>query len=130
LIYGILIYDKNFGGMAGSGGEWPSMSGPGFGRPGLSGYDRTGDKENLKTISIQTGGAYFEVTNKTTLGLIYETIEEELRSQYNLGYVPDAKARNGYRKIEVGVRKKGLVVHGRRGYFSNIRKTKAADRSR
>jgi VWFA-related protein len=130
LIYGILIYDKNFGGMAGSGGEWPSMSGPGFGRPGLSGYDRTGDKENLKTISTQTGGAYFEVTNKTTLGLIYETIEEELRSQYNLGYVPDAKARNGYRKIEVGVRKKGLVVHGRRGYFSNIRKTKAAGRSK
>jgi len=130
LIYGILIYDKNFGGMAGSGGEWSPMGGPGFNGPGFGGYDRTEDKENLKTISTQTGGAYFEVTKMATLGLIYETIEEELRSQYNLGYVPDAQARNGYRKIEVGAQKKGFVVRGRRGYFSNISNTKAAGRSR
>jgi hypothetical protein len=82
--------------------------------------------QNLRGLSIETSGAYFEVKKKATLGQIYGTIEEELRSQYNLGYVPDAKARNGYRKIKGGVQKKGLVVHGRRGYYPGAIKRKAA----
>jgi VWFA-related protein len=112
LIYGIFIYDRDFKGTRGLG------------------YNDTQDKQNLRWRSSETGGAYFEVTKKATLGLIYGKIEEQLRSQYNLGYVPDDQAQNGYRKVEVGVQKKGLVVRGRRGYFSNIRKTKTAGRSR
>ena len=112
LVYGVFIYDRNFQGVGGKG------------------YNRAPDKQNLAWLSYETGGAAFEVTNKSTLGVIYTAIEEELRGQYNLGYTPDAKARSGYRKIKVGVKKKGLVVYGRRGYFSNIRKTKAAGRSR
>ena len=34
-----------------------------------------------------------------------------------LGYVPDANARGGYRKIEVDVARKGLVVRARDGYY-------------
>jgi VWFA-related protein len=116
LIYGILIYDKNFGGFGGGGG-WPPRGGPGFGWPGGGSYDRTEDKENLKIISTKTGGAYFEVTKKAPLEQIYARIEEDLRSQYNLGYTPDVKAQNGYRTIKVNVNRKGMVVHSREGYY-------------
>jgi VWFA-related protein len=107
LIYGIFIYDMGFRGVGGIG------------------YDRTQDRLNLRWLSEETGGAYFEVTNKATLGQIYATIEEELRGQYNLGYVPDTMARNGYRKIRVGVQKKGLTVYSRRGYFPSTSQRKA-----
>jgi hypothetical protein len=83
LIYGILIYDMDFRGAGGFG------------------YDRTQDRINLHKFSDETGGAFFEVTKKTSLDKIYGTIEEELRSQYSLGYSPDAKARKGFRTIKV-----------------------------
>ena len=67
------------------------------------------DMQNLRRLSRETGGAYFEVTNKKSLEQIFETIEEELRSQYSLGYEPDPKARKGYRIIKVGVRKIGML---------------------
>jgi VWFA-related protein len=118
LIYGILIYDKNFGGF---GGGWSPMGRPGMGWPG-GGYDRSQDKENLKKLSSKTGGAYFEVTKKETLEQIYGTIEEELRSQYNLGYTPQAKAQNSYRSIKVTVNKKGMVVRSREGYYPSTKK--------
>lgn len=104
LIYGILIYDKSFQGTGG----W--------------GYDRSRDIQNLRLLSKETGGTYFEVTGKNTLERIYGMIEEELRSQYNLGYVPDDRARSGFRRIKVDVKKKGLVVHARRGYFAGSKK--------
>jgi VWFA-related protein len=103
LIYGILIYDRDFQGVGGFG------------------YDRTQDRINLNRLSGETGGAYFEVTKKAPLEQIYGTIEEELRSQYSLGYAPDTKARKGYRTIKVDVRKKGLVVRGRHGYYPGAR---------
>jgi VWFA-related protein len=99
LIYGILIYDRGFQGAGGFG------------------YDRTQDKINLHRLSDETGGAFFEVTKKTPLDRIYGTIEEELRSQYSLGYARDAKARKGFRTIKVEVRKRGLVVRSRHGYY-------------
>jgi VWFA-related protein len=106
LIYGVLIYDRDFQGIGGAG------------------YDRTQDKVNLHKLSSETGGAYFEVSKKTPLDQIYGTIEEELRSQYNLGYAPDDKARKGFRKIKVGVRRKGLVVNSRSGYYPGAKSTR------
>jgi hypothetical protein len=64
----------------------------------------------------------FEVTKKSSLEEIYSKIEEELRSQYSLGYTPDANARSGYRTIKIGVQKKGMVVRGREGYFPSAKK--------
>jgi VWFA-related protein len=105
LIYGILIYDRDFRGVGGFG------------------YDRTQDRINLNKLAGETGGAFFEVTKNASLEQIYGTIEEELRSQYSMGYAPDAKARKGYRTIKVGVRKRGLVVRSRHGYYpgANLR---------
>jgi len=99
MIYGIFICDPIFQGAGGTR------------------YNRSQDKQNLGLLSSETGGTYFEVTGEETLAEIYGAIEEELRSQYNLGYMPDLKALDGYRKIKVSVKKKGLVVYARRGYF-------------
>ncbi len=80
----------------------------------------------LDNISIKTGGRYFEVTRKRSVEMIYQTIEEELRSQYNLGYVPAAvagqkpadKKNPDYHKVHVTVNKPGMTVRTREGYYS------------
>jgi VWFA-related protein len=147
IIYAIRIYDKDFGG---NGGGWrnivsfPPMGNPGGGNGGgpgggpsggpgggpgrgsgdggpSGGPNRSDGKENLKNLAAKTGGAYFEAAKRETLEEIFIKIEEELRSQYSLGYAPDAAARSGYRKIKIGVKKKGMVVHGRDGYYAKAR---------
>lgn len=75
----------------------------------------------LDTLSQKTGGRFFEVSRKQSVEVIYRTIEEELRSQYNLGYVPPpiaGKNRTGYHKVHVSVKGPGLSVRTREGYYS------------
>jgi VWFA-related protein len=103
------------------------FSGPGMGRHGGMGGGRgrpqpqaRGDgKKVLERISKETGGTFFEVSKKLPLEKIYEQIEEQLRSQYNLGYTPDkSDAGAGFRKIKVAAKGKGLVVQARDGYYT------------
>jgi VWFA-related protein len=104
----------------------PGFGGPGMGRHGGGGGGRNrqqvsrGDgKKILQRISKETGGSYFEVTKKLSIDKIYQQIEEELRSQYNLGYTPDkSDAGSGFRKIKVTAKGKGLVVQARDGYYA------------
>ena len=100
----------------------PGFGGPGMGRHGGGGgrqqqMSRGDGKKVLQRISKETGGAFFEVTKKLPLEKIYEQIEEELRSQYSLGYTSDQKDA-GYRKIKVTAKGKGLVVQAREGYYA------------
>ncbi len=141
LIYTIRVYDKNFGASRGGrqsiggippiggprgwpGGGWPGGRGPTGPAPGGAG-DRADGKKNLQNLSRKTGGAYLEISKKETLEQIYSKIEEELRSQYSLGYTPDSKARDGYRRIEVRVSKSGMVVHSREGYYPRSKQSVA-----
>ncbi len=119
LIYSIYFVDEesNFnrgfgapglgriGGMGGGRGRYPQQS-------------RGDGKKVLERISKETGGAFFEVTRKMPLEKIYERIEEELRSQYNLGYSSDQKTGAGFRQIKVSAKGKGLVVQAREGYYA------------
>jgi VWFA-related protein len=105
-----------------------SFGGPGMGRRGggMGGGGRRpqqqsrGDgKKVLQRISKETGGSFFEVSKKLPIDKIYEQIEEELRSQYNLGYTPDKPdAGSGFRKIKVTAKGKGLAVQARDGYYA------------
>ncbi len=75
----------------------------------------------LDAISQKTGGRFFEVTRKQTVEKIYQTIEEELRSQYNIGYPPppaSAKSRNGYHKVRVTLNRPGMTARAREGYYA------------
>ena len=101
---------------------------PGIGRGGRRGgrFPQPSDgqrrepvdgKKILERISQETGGGYFEVSGKMPLDKIYDQIEEELRNQYSLGYTPDQSS-GGYHKILVSVKRKGLTVRARDGYYS------------
>jgi hypothetical protein len=41
--------------------------------------------------------------------------------RYSLGYIPEANARNGYRRIGINVLKKVVVARGCGGYFPKIK---------
>ena len=73
----------------------------------------------LERISKETGGRLFEVSKKQPIEQIYDRIQEELRSQYNLGYTPDrADAGAGYHKIRLMTKQKDLIVQARDGYYA------------
>jgi VWFA-related protein len=80
---------------------------------GFSGYTFLND------LAQPTGGRAFNVDRKTPLSTIFQTIEAEMRSQYALGYVPMNRAHDGsFRRLQIRVRKPGLRVHTRKGYFA------------
>ena len=90
--------------------------GGGFPRGG--GMERPDGKKILKEIAKETGGGYYEVSKKKTVGDIYASIEEELRNQYSIGYTSDAApGSDNFRSIGVTVKKKNLVVQARNGYY-------------
>src|SRR4051812_21010917 len=102
VVYSILFEDK-------------SAYGPfGVGRMG-----RPNGKKVLQQLSDETGGRMFEVSNKLPIEQIYAQIQEELRSQYSLGYTPEkSDEATGYRKIRVQTKRKGVIVQARDGYYA------------
>jgi VWFA-related protein len=74
----------------------------------------------LKALAEPTGGRMFDPGKKRmSLGEIYQTIENELRSQYSIGYAPSNQAHDGkFRKLEVKLDKPRLRVSVRRGYYA------------
>jgi VWFA-related protein len=78
-------------------------------------------RKALERIARETGGGYFDLTAAESLEKIYSRIEDELRNQYSLGFTPAPireKSNPGYRKIHVSVKRKGLTVQARDGYYS------------
>jgi len=64
----------------------------------------TAGEHALETITDTTGGAMFFPDTPQELGIIFDRIDQELRTQYRLAYYPDPKGPpNTYRNIEVKV---------------------------
>jgi len=109
------------GGWPGGGGGYP---GGGGGRGGRGGQrqpqeSRADGKKILERVSKETGGRFFEVSKKQTVGEIYDSIVEELRTQYSMGYTPDKdSAASGYHHVQLAVKKKDLTVQTREGYYA------------
>ncbi len=77
-------------------------------------------KSNMRRMAQETGGAYFEISESNTIEKAYAQIEDELRNQYSLGYTPERAGQSGkYRKIKLTVKKPGLFVQTRDGYYAN-----------
>lgn len=73
----------------------------------------------LEEFASQTGGRAFFPYSVDDLGQSFQDIGEELRNQYSLAYVPPNRPADGkFRKIDVGVSRKGLVVRARKGYYA------------
>jgi len=131
VVYSILFADKHEnsdgfggpGGMGRHGGGWPGggFPGGGGGRGGGRSQQepRVDGKKILDQISRETGGRLFEVSKKQAIDQIYDSIAEELRTQYNLGYTPDkTNTETGYHKISLTAKQKDLVVQTRDGYYA------------
>jgi VWFA-related protein len=59
------------------------------------------------------------VSKKNTLEKVFEDIQQEMRSQYSIGYTPiNDQKDGGFRRLEVRVRDKNLKVQARRGYYA------------
>jgi len=77
-------------------------------------------RKALERIARETGGGFFDLTAAESLEKIYGRIDDELRNQYSLGFTPVASREKGhsvYRKIHVSVKRKGLTVQARDGYY-------------
>src|SRR5580704_17756578 len=99
IVYGILYVDRQFYG--------------GFNIGGYSG------ESVLKQMAEETGGRLFTVGGKNSLGAIFEQIQEEMRSQYLIGYTPtNSNKDGGFRKIDLRTHDKDQKVQVRKGYYA------------
>jgi VWFA-related protein len=95
LIYSILFSDSGF---------------PSDGRDG---------KGVLARLAKETGGEIYEVSKKLSIDRIFDLIQEDLRSQYSLGYVSDRPVTvSEFRKVQLTVKRPGLVVQSRDRYWA------------
>ena len=79
----------------------------------------TNGRAVLAKLAHETGGGYFEVSKKRSIDQIYQVLEVELRSQYNIGFVSDQPVRfSEFRKLEVRAKAKGLQVQYRQRYWA------------
>jgi VWFA-related protein len=98
IIYGILYADRGF---------YRGMS------VGYSGASV------LKHMADETGGRLFEVGGKNTLDSIFTQIQQEMRTQYLIGYTPTNGQKDGsYRKVDLRAHDKDLKVQVRKGYYA------------
>ncbi len=81
-----------------------------------------GDTE-MKKLTLETGGRVIEVGNKIEkLRSAFDQISQELRSQYNAGYVPTNGKRDGtFRKVEIKPKQGDYKIQARSGYFATAR---------
>jgi len=84
---------------------------------GFGGY--SGDSE-MRKLTQETGGRVIEVGNKfDKLKEGFNQIANELRSQYNIGYVPaNAKLDGSFRKVEIHTTNKDYKIQSRNGYYA------------
>jgi Ca-activated chloride channel family protein len=76
-------------------------------------------REYLKDLADSTGGRVFNAEN-TPGGLTrtFESIAEELRRQYSIGYIPETTGQTGQRKqIKVRVNRPNLIIRARDSYI-------------
>jgi VWFA-related protein len=77
-----------------------------------------GDKV-LEQFADQSGGRVFYPYKVDDLAQSFVDIGDELRSQYFIAYSPNNPQASGqYRKIQVDIDRKGLVVRTRKGYYA------------
>jgi VWFA-related protein len=121
LVYTILFAGDEGFGRGGFGGPHRGMGPMGGGGHQRGPREESVDgKKILQQISQETGARLFEVSRKQPIEQNYTQIEEELRSQYSMGYTPagtDAVA--GYHKITLTTKQKELIVQARDGYYAD-----------
>jgi Ca-activated chloride channel family protein len=83
---------------------------------------RSRPTRDLRKISEETGGGYFELKQTVELSPTFSRVAQELRSQYLIGFAP-AALDGKVHKLEVRVNRPGMTVRARKSYLA------ATDRS-
>ena len=78
---------------------------------------RTKPSRDLRKISDETGGGYFELVKSADLAPTFSRVAQELRSQYLIGFAP-VSLDNKVHKLEVKVNRPGMTVRARRSYLA------------
>lgn len=78
---------------------------------------RSRPSRDLRRISDETGGGYFELQKTDELSPTFTRVAQELRSQYLIGFAPVALD-NRVHKLEVRVNKPGMTVRARKSYLA------------
>jgi VWFA-related protein len=108
LVYSILFEDPDMYSFGGYGGR----------NRGRGGREDVNGKKVLQQFASETGGRFFEVSKRMPVDKIYESIQEDLRSQYSIGYTPEGSPNNSeYRRIHLSTKQKNLTVQTREGYY-------------
>jgi VWFA-related protein len=77
------------------------------------------DRGIMQRLAKETGGGYFEVSKKLTIDQVYALIQDDLRSQYSVGYVSDRPTQiSEFRKVQLTVKRPALVVQSRDRYWA------------
>ncbi len=77
-----------------------------------------GGEHALISLSDGTGGRAFQPRAASEIDPVFREIENELRTEYVLGYYPQAAAgAPAYRRLEVQVRNPSFTVQARKGYY-------------
>jgi VWFA-related protein len=76
-------------------------------------------KLELERMAKETGGVSYGVTKNRPLETIYSEIEEALRNQYSIGYIPNRPSADGrFHGIKLTTRDRHFVVRTREGYYA------------
>ena len=89
-----------------------------MGRRGF-GFGDAGCESCLKQMSEETGGRVFKVDRSHTLQDAFTQLQDEMRSQYAIGWTPPNDRKDGaYHKLEIRLADKNYKIQARKGYYA------------
>ena len=84
----------------------------------FGGFGGGGDSA-LHRWSDPTGGHVYRIDRRLTLDMAFKQLQEEMRSQYAIGYTPTNDVKDGtYRKLDIKMASKDLKAQARKGYYA------------
>jgi VWFA-related protein len=102
-----VIYSIEYSDPSAYGGGWGISLGGGMG------------SSALHKMSDETGGHVYRVDRKNTLDVVFKELQDEMRSQYSIGYTPLNDNKDGsYRKLDIKLSNKDLKAQARKGYYA------------
>jgi len=100
IIYGFYYVDRDFYRQAGV-------------------FNMGGSDSELRKMSEETGGHVFHIDRKNTLQDAFKQLQDEMRSQYAIGYTPSNPVKDGsFRRLDIKTGNKDWKVQARKGYYA------------